>query len=396
MKKIIWVLMALSIGLGGLLLLASNPNESKAAEVVQLKKKKKTKHNYRSLTTASVSGDDTNGDANVLANNWLTYQTFYYRKIPVSGLSLSDPFPLRIERNVTPVSGFEEEHWSGSGYFITEGNVWVNYGYKLAYGGNSTTSFTATGDYRVFAYNGGTRKKATKRKALKVYNFSVSGGADDSDVTGALSHSSNLTYYYRKIAVPGLRVANLGDFRIMQKTPFHQGVSEEYWTLAPGSYLVVDDYIYIPYGSKYGTNSFSILYNPASAIGDYRLYLYSDGKMKKKKLTKQYVKKYTFNVLGGDNTADRISTITSGNLTLNYYYKKVTIPGLRMNDHYNLKVMKKNNFISGFSGDSWSEGSFYTTDNTLWINYATRSGLAGAASTYTDTGAGDYQVFLYK
>lgn len=84
MKKVLMVLMALSVGFGGLLLVVPNLNKSQAAEVVPLKKKKKTKHNYRSLTSSNVSGDDTNADSAVLANSWLTYQTFYYRKIPVS------------------------------------------------------------------------------------------------------------------------------------------------------------------------------------------------------------------------------------------------------------------------------------------------------------------------
>lgn len=307
--------------------------------------------------------------------------------------------PLRIERNATPVTGFEEEHWGGvGGYFISEGNVWVNYGSRTAYGSNPpSTSFTSTGDYRIFAYNGGTRKKATKRKALKVYNFNVSGSESDSDTTGVFSYSPNATYYYRKIAIPGLRATNLGDFRIMQKNPYYQGISEEYWAPAPSNYFITDDYLYIAYGNKYTGNTFSISYYPASPMGDYRIYLYSDGKMKKGKLAKQYVKRYAFNVPGGDNTADKISTVTpSGPFTINYYYKKITIPGLRMNDHFNLKVIKKINFTSGFSGEAWLEGNFYTTDNTLWINYATRSGTVGGVSTYTETGAGDYQAFLYK
>lgn len=366
---------------------------SQAAELVPLKKKKKkAKHNYRSLTSTSVSGDETNGDASILYNSWLTHQTFYFRKVPVPGLSLANPFPLRIERNVTPTTGFEEEHWSGvSNYFISEGNVWLNYGYRLVYGGQSSNSFTLVGDHRIFSYNGGTRKKATKRQALAVYNFSISGDENNADTTAVLPNSPTSTFYYRRVSIPGLRVANLGDYRIMQRSPFFQGISEEYWAPVSNNYFFTDDYLYIAYGSKYN-NTYSTMYTPFSPIGDYRFYLYSDGKKKKKKLTKQYTKRYAFNVSGGENAADKVSTMTSGPSTINYYYKRVTIPGLRMTDHYNMKVMKKNSFLSGFSDVSWSEGSFNTVDGAIWINYGMKIG----SSPYVETGAGDYQVFLYK
>lgn len=314
MKKIFWALAALSLGFNGLLLVGPNPNKTQAAEVVQLKKKKKSKHNYRFLTSSNVSGDNTNGDAGVFANNWLTYQTFYYRRIPVAGLSVGDPFPLRIERKMTSVGGFEEEHWSGVvNYFITEGNVWMNYGSRTTFGPNpAINTFNNTGDYRIFAYNGGTRKKPTKHKALKVYSFSVSGGENDADATGVLPLSPGTTYYYRRISIPGLRVANLGDYRILQRNPYYQGVDGEYWAPATASVLLADDCIYVGYGGKSGGAPFSTLYTPVSIPGDYKFYLYSDGKMKKKKLTKQYVKRYTFNVPGGDSTADKITTDTNG------------------------------------------------------------------------------------
>lgn len=389
MKKIFWVLAALSISFSSALLFMPE-SKVKATEYIQ-QKKKKAKHNYRSLTSTNVTGDDTNADATIIANDWLTYQLFYYRKVPVSGLSLADPFPLRIERSVASAPGFEEEHWSGvNNYFITEGNVWIYYGYKLTVGGPTGSTSYTTGDYRVFAYNGGTRGKSTKRKALKAYSFSVSGSENDADATAVLPLSPTTTYYYRKIAIPGLRVTNLGDYRIMQKNPYHQGVNEEYWTLFGGNYFITDDYLYIAYGSKF-SNIYSTLYNPMNMLGDYRLYLYSDGKKKKKKLTKQYVKRYIFSVAGGENNADKTVTTTSGPSTITYYYKKVNIPKLRMADHFNMRVLKKNSYISGFSDNLWSEGNFYTTDGTIWVNYATKSG-----STYTETGVGDYQVFLYK
>ena len=203
-----------------------------------------------------------------------------------------------------------------------------------------------------------------------------------------------MTYYYRKISIPGLRVANLGDYRLMRKNPYYQGVSGDY--LAPaasGYYFFTDDYLYVAYGSKMGIFPYTTIYTPASMIGDYQLYLYSDGKKKKKKLTKQYVKKYTFNVPGGEATADKITPVTStAPAGYNYYYKKVAIPGLRMADHLDLRVIKKNNFLSGFTSESWSEGSYFITDGNLWINYGTKQG----ANAYTETGAGDYQVFMYK
>lgn len=391
MKKIIWLLVAVAVGFSGVLLYTPPQNNVRAVELTP-QKKKKTKKNYRSLTSTTVSGDETNGDVDVLYNNWLTYQTFYYRKVPVAGLSLADPFPLRIERKATSVTGFEEEHWIGmSSYFISEGNVWLNYGYKLAYGPSASTSFTGTGDHRIFSYNGGTRKKATKRKALSVINFSVSGGESDADATAVLPTSPTTIYYYRKVAIPGLNMGNLGDYRIMQKNPYYQGISEEYWAPAGSNYFLTDDYLYIAYGSKYN-NSYSTIYPPFSPIGDYRFYLYSDGKKKKKKLTKQYVKRYTFNVPGGESAADKIATFTSGPSTVTYYYKKVTIPGLRMTNHYNMKVMKKNSYLSGFSDNLWSEGSFNTVDGSIWVIYGMKLG----SSAYVESGAGDYQVFLYK
>lgn len=71
--------------------------------------------------------------------------------------------------------------------------------------------------------------------------------------------------------------------------------------------------------------------------------------------------------------------------------------GLRMADHYNIKVIKKNSFSSGGPpAETWSDGSFYTTDNTLWINYAMRLQPLGGPNTYTESGAGDYQIYIYK
>lgn len=390
MKKLLWVLVALALGFSGSLFYNPPANKAQAADYVLLKKKKKAKHNYRSLTSTNVSGDENNGDADVLMSDWLTYQIFYYRRIPVAGLSLSNPFPLRVMREGNSVSGFEEEHWGGANYFISEGNVWVYYGYKLTLGGS--TSFTSVGDYRIFSYNGGTRKKATKRQALTVYDLNLSGDESNADATAVFYPATpNTTYYYRKFAIPKLKAANLADYRIMQKTPFYQGVSEDYWQPAPTNYFLTDDYLYLAYGSKTG-NNFSTLYFPYSVLGDYKFYLYSDGKMKKKKLTKQYVKKYTFNVAGGENAADKVAVSTIGSSSSYTYYRKVTLPGLRMADHYNIKVMKKNSFTSGYSGESWSEGSFNTTDGTLWIIYGTKLG----SNPYTETGVGDYQVFLYK
>jgi hypothetical protein len=399
MKKILWLLAALAIGFGGVLLY--NPPAEKAqaqyqndtgqaADYTQQKKKKKTKKNYRSLTSTTVSGDETNGDVAVLYNYWLTYQTFYYRRVPVPGLSLADPFPLQIERKSSSITGFEEEHWSGmSNYFISEGNVWLNYGYRLLYGPTDTTSFTSVGDHRIFSYNGGTRKKATKRKALSVIDFSISGDESNADATAVLPANPTTTYYYRKVSIPGLRVANLGDYRIMQKNPYFQGISEEYWAPAGSNYFLTDDYLYVAYGSKYN-NSYSTIYPPFSPIGDYRFYLYSDRKIKKKKLTKQYVKRYAFNIPGGESAADKAATFTSGPSTVTYYYKKATIPGLRMANHYNMKVMKKNSYLSGFSDNLWSEGIFSTTDGAIWILYGMKLG----SSPYIEIGAGDYQVFL--
>lgn len=397
MKKILWVLVALSVGFSSVLFYNPLANKAQAADYVQLKKKKKkTNHNYRSLTTTTVSGDDTNSDASVLYNTLSYYPTYYYRKIPVAGLTLANPFPLRIEHNITPVSGFEEEHWGGvSNYFITEGNVWVNYGYKVTSIPIPTTSFLSVGGYRTFVYNGGTRKKPTKRQAIRVYSFSVSGDESNADTT-AISPANPFAYnyFYRKISIPGLRVANLGDFRLMQKNPYYQGVNEEHWAPVNASYyFITDDYLYVAYGNNFLNLPYTLLYNPALASGDYRFYLYSDGKKKKKKLTKQYIKRYTFNVPGGESIADKTALVApNAPPNYNFYYKRISLPGLSMADHYNMKVMKKNNFTSGFSGESWSEGSFYTTDGALWINYGTKQGTA----PYTDTGAGDYQVFLYK
>lgn|GEM_PF-1483706 len=360
------------------------------------KKKKKKKHNYRSLTESDVTGgDQNNSDASGYYASVLSTQTVYFRKIPVPGLSVSNPFPIRVQRYVTPATGFEEEHYTGGGYLISNGNVWVNYGYQLS-SGTGSTNFTGATNHRIFNYNGGTRKKTTKRQAFKSYDFSVSGDSD-ADVVATISNSgySAWTQYFRKISIPGLKVSNLGDYRIYVKNAYYQvGINEDYWVPISSNYFITDDYLYVAYAYDiYGSHA--IMYSPYNPAGDYRFFLYSDGKIKKKKLTKQYVKKYTFNVPGGQSTADKIVTLENAPSTSYYYYKKVAIPGLKMNDQFNIRVLKKVNFTSGFTGEAWAPGSFYVTDGYLWINYGLRA-VSGSVDTYGDIGNGDYQVYVYK
>ena len=181
MKKILWVLVTLSLGFGGILFY--NPSENKAqaqyrsgteqaVNYVQQKKKKSKKY-YRSVSDYSVTGDASDSDAAVQPINSSTW-SYYYRRVAVPGLKMSDPYPFRIQAQTDSVEGFTEDHWSGnSSYFITDGYLWQRYGYTSAPG----QSFLdlGLGNYRYFNYYGGTKAKKRKNKRTSIMNSQLAG-----------------------------------------------------------------------------------------------------------------------------------------------------------------------------------------------------------------------------
>lgn len=393
LKKIFWAAVAVAFFASGAPFLSS-PNTK--AQEVNFSPLKKTKKNYRSLSAFSVSGNGSDSDASIISTSSLAYFTNLYRKVPIPGLSMSDPFPFRIFKKSASKEGFEEENWGGmTNYFITDGYLWFYYGYNYTYGGQATYNDFSTGDYRYFNYFGGTKAKRRKRQAVKTYSLTASGDENDADASGIPYVSEPATvYYYRKLAIPELKMDNFVDYRVYRKNSFYQGFSDESWYAVSSNYFVTDGYIYVAYGRK-STDSgstFTSLNN-----GDYRIFIYSDGKKKKKKLTRQYTKRYAFNVPGGEDTADKISTTTNSyGYTTKLYYKKFTMPEAKMANFPNARVVKKNSFPASLPSDSWSQGSYYVIDGYLWINYGLETISPSGTSTYYDIGPGDYRVFLYK
>ena len=173
-----------------------------------------------------------------------------------------------------------------------------------------------------------------------------------------------MVYYYRKVTVPELDMDNLADYRVYQKNSFYSGFTDESWTaIGSNYYFITDGYLYVAYGYKTGAS----FYNLNQSGETFRLFLYSDGKRKKNRLTNQYVKRYAFNVANDQSVADKISSYTSSGVTTNYYYKRVTVPEAKNANFGNLRIVKKNSFTTGYSGESWSPGVYQVTDGYIWI-----------------------------
>lgn len=391
MKKIFWAAVAVALFMSGAPFSISPDTNAQEANFSPLKK---TKKNYRSLSAFSVSGDGSDSDASIISSSAYSVPSTLYRKAAIPGLSISDPFPFRIFKKSVSRQGFEEENWGGmTNYFISNGFLWINYGQNSTFGGQTTFSdaYSYRGDYRYFNYFGGTKTKKRKHQAYKTYSLTTSGDENNADASGSYASDPTYVYYYRKLAIPELKTDNLVDYRIYRKNAFYQGFSDESWTAVGSSYFITDGYIYMTYGYK-STAPGSRFYSQNN--GDYRIYIYSNGKMKKKKLTRQYAKRYAFNVPGGESTADKISTYTNpSGVTYNLYYKKFTVPEAKMANFPNALVMRKNNFTASLPSESWSQGGYTIVDGYLWINYGSKLVSTGV---YSDSGSVDYQVFLYK
>ena len=59
--------------------------------------------------------------------------------------------------------------------------------------------------------------------------------------------------------------------------------------------------------------------------------------------------------------------------------------------------MKKNNFASGYTDESWSQASYTITNGYLWVTCGYQIiDPDGTVGDYEDSGSGDYQAFLYR
>jgi hypothetical protein len=349
---------------------------------------KKAKHNYKTANFLNISGDQTNADADIVRTSSMSNYHYYYRKIAVPGLKVSDPLPFQWFKKNSAVAGFSDENWgSKGGYFITDGYLWMPYGYMVTGLEQLGMLNSDTGDYRLFSYYGGKDTKKTKRNCGKIFNFNVSGDATNADAAIApYSFIPNSFYYYRRISLAGLKTANMPGYRIYKKNSFYSGLNEESWS-PTGPYFFADGAIWIAYGVNGPTGFVSM------NEGDFRLCLY-DKNLKNK--GKKYAKRYIFSVSGDENNSDMATTTSTIPVVLTSYYRKIAIAGLKMSDESNLSILKKNEFVSGFSEDSFSPLSttlYMITDGYLYIQYEQR--YAGATQS-TETGEGDYRVFVYK
>ena len=57
---------------------------------------KKAKHNYKTANFFSVTGDQTNADGTTSATSGAYDYRYYYRKVAVPGLKITDPLTLRL------------------------------------------------------------------------------------------------------------------------------------------------------------------------------------------------------------------------------------------------------------------------------------------------------------
>ncbi|KKT33818.1 MAG: hypothetical protein UW19_C0005G0064 [Candidatus Moranbacteria bacterium GW2011_GWF2_44_10] len=339
---------------------------------------KKTKRNYKTASLFNVSGDQTNADTTA---DYTLYGSQYrnlYRKISVPGLKISDPLPFRIYGQSKAGAPYPEGSWvASSSYSIADGYLYLKYGY--GYGGPNWSYYIgSTGDYRLFTYYGGKSTKKTKRQCAQIFGFSVSGDASNADASIVSSSSNpNTTFHYRKIALKNLKLTNVPDYQIYKKDTYDPGLGSESWS--PTSiYFFSGGYGWILYGYS-GNGQFY-----SSNTGDFRLCF--PEKISKKK---SFAKRYIFSVSGDATNAD--VSLNSGMFTL--YYRKVSVPGLKTDNEMNMRLMKKNNFFSGFSEESWGGAAYYTDNGAIYIMYGSE---VNATGVFTDTGIGNYRLFTYK
>jgi hypothetical protein len=375
--KIAAVVLTLAIALAGVFSFSGNAEAKKY---------------YWSRSNFSVTGDGSNADASIVYVGGISTSTNHYRKASISGLRMANPFSYRVFQQMDPEWNFGEEAWNVKDrYFMTDGYLWFHYGTSQTVGSETTYSEYSTGNFRYFKYYGGNKKKKRSNSVRKTYEFAVSGTESDADATSRDS-SSATTYYYRKVAVPEFETGNLADYRLYEKNDFPQGFDDESWMLLNEYFFVTDGYIYIKYGSKYGS-TFTV-----DDETTYRLFIYSDMKRKKSRLEKQYSKKYAFSIPNDPTAADKVASYTdSDGYVMKEYYKKYPLKGAKIADFPNVLLIKKNNFASGYADESWSEKGYTISDGYLWVCYGYETIEPGnAAGTYEDSASGDYRIFVYK
>jgi hypothetical protein len=78
-----------------------------------------------------------------------------------------------------------------------------------------------------------------------------------------------------------------------------------------------------------------------------------------------------------------------------YYYRRISVPGLKTDNELNMRLMKKSSFVSGFSDEVWTGGGgpYYTGDGAIYIQYGSKM---NGSPTFSDSGSGDYRLFTYK
>jgi len=348
--------------------------------------------NFRNRKSFSVTGDGSNADASIVYVGGVSTSTDHYRKVSFSGLKMANPFSYTAYRQIDPTSGFGNDAWSfDDHYFMTDGNLWFYYGDSTTMDGTTTYHDYSVGNKRYFQYYGGTKKKKRKNSAYKTYEVNVTGTENDADATS--QEGTEPAYYYRRVSVPELNTANLVDYGIFSKNDFPQGFSDESWMLENSNYFLADGFLYIAYGYKYGSNFYR--FDDGGTI--FRFFTYSDGKRKKGRLKKQYVKKYSFSVPNDPNAADKVLSSDDGDGSFYYeYYKKIRIKGAKTEDFPNIQVIRKNSFASGYANESWSHRDFAITDGYLWVYYGYKDVDENGVGEYKDSGSGDYRAFLYR
>ena len=349
-----------------------------------MRERKTLKQKKQSTTTKApnffnVSGDQTNPDGTTSRTYYGYDYQYFYRKVAVPGLKISDPLPLKIfgDSNFLPI--YPGGSWSGrSNFSITDGYMYVQYGSGTKYA-DWIYTFPYMGNYKLFTYYGGKSTKKTKRNCAQVSNFSVSGddGNEDAEIV-LYSYSPNSYYYYRKIPVKNLRTTSLPDYQAYKKDTYTSDFRAESWA-SSGLSFFTDGYAWILYGVKFGST-----YSDMNE-GDFRVCF-----PEKVKKSKNHSKRYVFSVSGNDLDADNTVTYS----TTTYYYRKYNVPGLKIDDQPNMRLMKKANFVSGFSEEAWTGGSYYISeDGAIYILYGQKS---SANNIFYDTGTGDYRLFVYK
>lgn len=343
---------------------------------------KKAKHNYKTASFFDVSGDQTSADATVSKSQYGTTFYYFYKKIAVPGLKTSDPLPLRLFAKGSSSFGYGEGSWVGkSNFSITDGYLWIQYGSRQ---GELQYGLFDTGDYRLFTYYGGKSTKKTKRQCAQIYNVSISGNAGNADASIVpYSYIPGTTFHYRKIPVKGLKTTSLPDYQMYKKDTFDPGLEGESWA-ASGPSFFTDGYFWVAYGYSSGGQYYNL------NEGDFRLCL-----PEKVARSKNHAKRYTFSVSGDASNADAVRTYGTS-YTYTYYYRKVSIPSVKMDNQPNIRLVRKSNFVSGFSQESWSGSSYYTSDGVLYIQYAYQITTPSGGNTYYETGIGDYRLFVYK